>query len=107
MVGVANDGCSDSCTVEPNYNCTKTLGTATINGVSTSVNTSQCSYIGNTSVSIVSAVQSLFSNTLKLVFSVQPYLKGMPTNADSQSYLKSIFALSPLDTVAQYSISVD
>ena len=31
----------------------------------------------------------------------------MPTNSNSQTYLKSIFELSPLNTIASYTISVD
>lgn len=53
------------------------------------------------------ARQSLFENTLTLGFFVRPYLLGMPTNADIQAYLQSIFELSPLNTLASYTISVD
>jgi hypothetical protein len=31
----------------------------------------------------------------------------MPTNADSQTYLQQVFELSPLNTIAPYTISVD
>ena len=31
----------------------------------------------------------------------------MPTNADTQAYLQSVFELSPLNTIASYTISVD
>ena len=102
MIGVVNDGCTDSCTIESNFNCTKVLNSTIINGTSIPVNNSQCSYIGSVKVSIVSAIQSIFANNLKLSFQINPYLSGMPTSADSQSYLKSIFTLSPLDTLASY-----
>lgn len=83
------------------------LGSAIINGVSMPVNTSKCSYTGSISVAIVSAVQSMFSNNLKLGISITPYLHGMPSSADMQSYLKSIFTLSPLNGLATYQITVD
>ena len=94
-IGTANDGCTDECEVEADFLCTKTAFA------------SQCSYNGNVQVSIVAAQQSIFTNTLRLGFKVRPYLFGMPTNSDTQSYLQSIFELSPLNSLAAISISVD
>lgn len=106
-LGVANDGCADDCTVEPSFACANTASSATINGVSYVTSASKCHYTGTVTISVAEARQSIFSNTLTLGFFVKPYLLGMPTNADPQAYLQSIFELSPLNTIAAYTISVD
>jgi hypothetical protein len=71
------------------------------------VNTSQCSYIGSISISIYAASQSISTNTLTLTFSIRPYLYGFPTNADTQSYIQSIFQLGPLGTSDDYTVNID
>lgn len=38
---------------------------------------------------------------------MKPYVYGLPTGTEGQSTLRSIFELSPLDTLTNYVISVD
>lgn len=103
---VANDGCADDCTIEPNYTCTYTNVTNPYAWSNASVRTSNCSYIGPTIISLAKVSQSLYSNSLMLEFQVEPYLFGLPNGTETQAYLQSIYQLAPLDQQAYYSISV-
>jgi hypothetical protein len=42
-----------------------------------------------------------------LSFKITPYLYGFPTNADTQSYIQSVFYLSGLNNITEQSVSVD
>jgi hypothetical protein len=45
-IGIPNDGCFDNCTIEPDYNCTYTTQPNIYATSISTVNVSQCSYIG-------------------------------------------------------------
>jgi cysteine-rich repeat protein len=76
--GIANDGCAEDCTIEPNYSCILT-GTANPFPNSTvSVSLSKCSYLSQPVLSLHRATQSLYENRMSLVFKVNPYLHGLP-----------------------------
>lgn len=71
------------------------------------VNTSTCSYVGTISISVAEAKQSIVSNTIQLTFNVSPYLSGMPTSLDPESYLKSVFMLNSTHSLGSITASVD
>ena len=59
------DGCSNTCTIENNFTCSKiNQGYNMSNGSVVNVNTSSCSYNGNVTISVNKSSQILFKNTI-------------------------------------------
>ena len=102
-----NDGCSDECAIDTGFNCTNANTTAIINNVSIPTTASSCSFIGDFKVSPVTAEKSISANGMTLGFEVNPYLYGFPTGSDNQSYIGSVFRLTPFNTTTTYTITVN
>lgn len=65
-----NDGCTNDCSIENNYNCTYNSIANPYWPSIAAVRTSQCSFIGITTAALNRVSQSLFSNRVQVVFQV-------------------------------------
>ena len=89
--GVDFDGCTDECMVEVGFACRVDSNTAK----------SICSYTGELEVELLTIEKEMFSNTLKLAFSVDPQLQFFNTldpnlylNFDDPDFLSPSFSFS-------------
>lgn len=100
--GVDFDGCTDECMVEVGFACRVDSNTAK----------SICSYTGELEVELLTIEKEMFSNTLKLAFSVDPQLQFFNTldpnlylNFDDPDFLSPAFSFSQADGILSVSFA--